>query len=87
LNVVASLPPKELEVARTIYELQRNITSPLEMKVGDRIETWRLCEESIREQLSLTSDDLPLFLNRITSTGLTITHYEVYASGRTIPTY
>ncbi len=87
LNIVASLTPKELEVARTIYDLQRNIASPLKLDSANKVELWRLCAESIREKHAIEADDLPLFLNRITATGLTTLVYEIYASGDAVPTY
>lgn len=87
LNIVASLTGKELEVARTIYDLQRNISSPLEYDADNKVEVWTLCAASVREQHAIEADDLPLFLTRITATGLITLSYEIYAGGDTVPTY
>jgi hypothetical protein len=69
LSIVASLTSRELEVARTIYELQKDI-APRELEPDNRMETWRLCVESMREKHAIDTDELPLLLNRIASTGL-----------------
>lgn len=86
INIVSSLTAKELGIARTIYDLQRNVSAPLEYDASNRVETWRLCEKSIREKHSL-EDNLSLFLNRITATGLITMIPEIYADGYTVPTY
>lgn len=85
LNIVAGLTPKELEVARTVYELQ-TLISPKELGPENRMETWRLCEASVREKHEIDADDLPLLLNRIASTGLVDLVYVQYA-GSAVPTY
>lgn len=69
VNIVASLTVKELEVARTIYGLQRNI-SPKDLDSHNRVEMWRLQKESIREKHEIDADELPFILNRISYTGL-----------------
>jgi hypothetical protein len=85
LSIVASLTPRELEVARTIYDLQKDI-SPRELESDNRMETWRLCVESMREKHAIDKDELPLLLNRIASTGLVDLIYVQYP-GSPAPTY
>lgn len=87
VNIVASLTVKELEVARTIYELQRIGPLPLKYDAEKKAEIWKACEQSIIGKHSIDGDDLTLMLNRITATGLLRLEYELYASGFMYPTY
>jgi hypothetical protein len=85
LSIVASLTPRELQVARTLYDLQKDI-SLRELEPDNRMETWRSCVESMREKHAIDTDELPLLLNRIASTGLVDLIYVQYP-GSPAPTY
>jgi hypothetical protein len=85
LNIVAALTPRELEVARTIYSLQRYDRQP---DPGKLLEGWEKHRDTIAQEHGLDADsELPLLLDRITSTGLIRMVYEIYAGGGTVPTY
>jgi hypothetical protein len=85
LNIVADLTDKELEIARTIYTLQQNI-SPTELEPENKAETWSLCAEEIDKKHDIGANILPLLLNRLYSAGLLDLFY-VLVPGSPIPTY
>ena len=85
LNIVADLTEKELEIARTIYTLQRDI-SPTELESNNKAETWRLCRESISKEHDIETKVLSLPLNRLHSAGLLDLFYVLYP-GSPAPTY
>jgi hypothetical protein len=69
LNIVADLTDKELEIARTIYTLQRNI-SPTELEPKNKAGTWSKCVEAIAEKHDIGASVFPLLLNRLYAAGL-----------------
>lgn len=70
LNLVESLTEKELQVARTIYDLQkgRDYRNLEVSEEGWKI--WQSHRKRIIEEHSLDEDDLPIILDRIATTGL-----------------
>lgn len=85
LNMVADLTEKELEIARTIYTLQRNI-SPTKLESNNKAETWRLCRERVSKEHGIETNSLSLPLNRLHSAGLLDLFYVLYP-GSPAPTY
>lgn len=85
VNLVADLTVKELEVARTIYNSQRNLTGS-ELDAANRFALWNFCRDSLMENHGIDSDDLPMFVNRLHNVGLLDLHY-VQTPGSPTPTY
>ena len=85
LNIVAELTEKELNIARTIYTLQQDI-SPAELEPDNKAETWRLCRERISKDHGIEAEVLSLPLNRLHSAGLLDLFYVLYP-GSPVPTY
>jgi hypothetical protein len=85
LNMVASLTPKELEVARSIYDSQKDL-SPQELDSDNRWDVWRLQAEMLREKHALDESDLTLLMNRLYSVGLVDLVY-VLVPGSPLSTY
>ncbi len=64
-HLVADLTPKELDIARVLYEIQDG----QEYKEWDW-DIWSPQREEVSERCSVDESELSLFLNRIASTGL-----------------
>jgi hypothetical protein len=69
LNVLAILTVRELQVARTIYELQKGLDYK-EIDTEKRWETWLAHRDEIMERIAVDEDELALILERIVATGL-----------------
>jgi hypothetical protein len=69
MYVISELTPKEIEIASVIYKVQTGESKnegENELQFVDRI-NWK---QIVCKECNITMDDLPLFLNRIESTGL-----------------
>ncbi len=85
VNLVANLTVKELEVARIIYDSQRNLTAK-ELDADNRLALWNFCREDLIGKHGIDTDDLPMFVNRLHNVGLLDLHY-VQTPGSPTPTY
>lgn len=85
VNLVASLTVKELEAARTIYDLQQNLIAE-ELDADNRLEIWRMCAERLKESHGIDSGDFPILVNRLHNVGLLDLYY-VLTPGSPTPTY
>jgi hypothetical protein len=84
LNLVATLTVKELEVARTIYKLQKG-RDQSELETEEQWQTWVTHRDNIVGEHGVDPDDLPFILDRIASTGLIQLVYVLFpgSPGRT----
>jgi hypothetical protein len=82
LYLVSSLTPRELKVARTLYNLQSGVHT----LDNDRWKAWQSQKAALESRCSLDSVDLSLILNRLTSVGLLDRIY-IQFPGSPVPTY
>lgn len=86
LYLVSSLTPKEIEVAREIYEFQKGQPHK-EWDPARKEEVWNSQVEEISRIAELNHNDLTLILNRLASAGLVETSISMRASGNYKTTY
>jgi len=85
LDIIANLSDLDLQVAGSLYSLQKN-KNYKELDTGKRREIWEPIRDRISRERGVDKNDLSLIMERLASTGLVERIY-VLVPGSPIPTY